>query len=1542
MALGPLSTYVSPGVYSRTLSESNLSSLVGGLRIPTLLGVGQEELEQLDYELVRGSSSTLDQQIVNEDVSESWVVDATNASNPTLGATNGSLLSFRVKNLPLVDGQGFGRVTNDVRAVSVTVNGTPVAVGSVRGSTGIVTLQVPPSASDVVRVTYFFHRGDTAFMDDVSDQVTNEVAKIVTPGAAPFDVVAGTSDTLKLKVNGGSEKTITFVPSPAIAAQVSIAGSDLNGNVTYKAVTAGADGNDIRVRHVVAGTGTALSVVVSTLDITVNVATDGFGSATSTANDIAAAIAASTPASALVTATASGSGASVTMAASYTNLAGGIDGGPALALKSQIDAAAITGLTTVVFTANDGTDHLQLTADVSIEIGAGNANGILGLASGQKTARNATFQVFQRPIVDGSSGGITTTDPSKVVVKVSGVQVIPVSVDGKNGLVTLANPPQMGSTVTVSYYANTWQDTFDYLPNTLVTNVLRAGISPNRSDYIEGQDFVVSNPSADVSVIHWGASYSVASQSTTAGAELFDDSQIRLTLSDDKLYLATCQRYTNTAVVPAVKSSNEFLLPQVPTTGNGRDTPLGAATYSSVANSRQDLASNRPDLITVRVGRTLSDALGRPAAKVTAVDAATRKITLRDPVPADWNAYATFWYSRLADDSFTLTCKTPGAVGSGQYEVFSSLLNDNLYQVRFKQKGGGLAETVQWPRGAETVPDAFHYGGTPVSETVTVTFSQSAATNAIFTSQAAGPWSFYSPSSATWRTDINAAGTLSTNLATATRAYLVSQKVAVSGGNVTIGSGQTALELTIDGVNVSVTLSPGATSLASLASTINTAIDATAEFAGTAPNYLFTALPSGSTGAYFVLRSYSTPASLPGGFDHKAKVQIRPGTAESALGFSTFQSASGTPTAVNKPATLLGSVAGPFVWSAGVNDVLKLRLNGVDYSITISASSTAASDVVTDINAVLPSSQGAASVGTLDNVGKIRITSATNGEQSSIVILNGTANSVLGFTAGDFASQTKVGVDEVAARLMATLNFAVTSWTGSPAANASGAVAYAAKIDGQNYLRIESFVAGSNSSIAFVAGSNSAFNTTTGTKIVPGTDGDSGEDAADMFTVTSTNGDGSSGTGVPGQTYTDEATGLRFTVLPSTTGSYTSGGWFQLDVSPTFNVSPSSPSYAIPGAEMVVSNTVNVGLNDTAVVKTFNPSGLEPAVGDFYFLSYRYMKQDFSTRIFRQFKTIEANYGKLSAENRVTLGAYLAILNGAVLIGIKQVLKVPNTNQASAASFIEAIEDLATPLPGNIKPDILVPLATDTSVYSYLTQHCEIQSNIRNRSERMGFIGFASGTSPSSAQTIAKSLLSRRMVALYPDSAVVTLSNELGETFESLVDGSFFAAAVSGAVVSPAVDVATPYTRRRIQGFTRIPRILDAVEANQTAVAGVTLLEDLDPVVRIRQGLTTDMSDLLTRLPTVTQISDHVSQQSRSVLDTFVGTKFLASRVNEVEVSMTALFKALVSQEIVAAFTGIKAALDPDDPTVLRAEAFYQPIFPLLYIILTFNLRARI
>lgn len=100
-----------------------------------------------------------------------------------------------------------------------------------------------------------------------------------------------------------------------------------NNDMTFTSKVVGVLGNSTRVRIVVAGVSTPLSVSVAGSDITINSATDGGGLATSTANDVIAAVKASAPASALVdVALAAGNdGTGVVAAFAYTNLASGAD-----------------------------------------------------------------------------------------------------------------------------------------------------------------------------------------------------------------------------------------------------------------------------------------------------------------------------------------------------------------------------------------------------------------------------------------------------------------------------------------------------------------------------------------------------------------------------------------------------------------------------------------------------------------------------------------------------------------------------------------------------------------------------------------------------------------------------------------------------------------------------------------------------------------------------------------------------------------------------------------------------------------------------------------------------------------------------------------------------------------------------------------------------------------------------------------------------------------------------------------------------------------
>jgi hypothetical protein len=552
---------------------------------------------------------------------------------------------------------------------------------------------------------------------------------------------------------------------------------------------------------------------------------------------------------------------------------------------------------------------------------------------------------------------------------------------------------------------------------------------------------------------------------------------------------------------------------------------------------------------------------------------------------------------------------------------------------------------------------------------------------------------------------------------------------------------------------------------------------------------------------------------------------------------------------------------------------------------------------------------------------------------AKLTIGDGSANATLGFTAGAVAGQRLPTAAEIAVVLNANATFNVR------------ALASASVIPGMGtYLQIMSLSLGVTSSIAFGAGS--AFHDTN-LGITSGVSGDTGEAAGTIFTVTSNRADGSGTgtgpTGIPGQTYTDTVTGLRFTVLPSTTGAYTPGH-FHLVISDEIKTNSSIPVKAVPGLEMTVLNTLNVPVGDSALVTTFNKSGNEPAIGDYYYLSYDYTKEDFSTQMFTkdQMVDIEALYGAVSVENRLSLAASVAFANGAPYIGLKQVLKVAGEGQASDASFITAINELTQPLVNSTKPYAIVPLTTSTAVISSLEQHVAVQSSPRYGARRIGFYGNASGTKPTTAQAMAKSIKNTRIRAVYPDAAVIGITNELGEETEQIVDGSFLAVALGASIFSPAIDFATPYTNRVLKGFKRLVRRLDTPTQSQTAISGINVLEDSPTGLVVKQGFTTDMSDLLSQLPTVTQIDDVVQENVTLALNKYVGVKYLDNLPSDVAGSATGALRNLKDQVIIKGYKPAVATPDANDPTLIRCDYYYAPILPNLYILATQYVRVRV
>ena len=1762
--------YAPPNVYTRTEFENPLQGAIESLKVPIFIGEGNEYLSQVDLEVVRGSSATIDQRIVGEDMTGRAVASVSATGVVTRSAFDGVLNRVQVQNLPVVDGTGRGTTSNSRSDVTVTLNGLPVVVSALDGASGILTLAQSPALGDLVRVSYFFNREDTLVTDDLSEQVTL-LAAIIQASVGIKDVNAPTPGTTTI---------------------------DLHADVL----------------------GPTGQVIVPANNV-LNLIVDG----------VTAAI-------------------TLTPKADYTMQQ----------IANVISAAGVGTLTGATFVNNHGESTLSLNSDHDLTVMEGTANALLGLVTGSVSVRRKAFYTFNGPIVDGTNGGVTTTDPSHVTVKVDGVQVIPVTVDGATRAITLAQAPEAGSTVTVTYWFNTWQDTYDHLAHVNVTSVERVGDVPGGSQYTQEADFVLQNDR-----VMWGTAATVVSGITTTGSELLDDTQVTPTLVDNRTFMSPCLAVTS---AQGAVSTSDFQLPLNPTLGNGRSTSLGQSLFQSISNNRIGVPVNRPDVVDVYWGFSVADALVR--GKVEAIKVEGSVITLPVEVPVGASVFASFYHNMIVDMEYTLAVVLPGISGVGTYTIADSGGN-SVYTPTFDNstKSAGLTGIeIVFPSGSELTPDLHFEGGAgtgftgPIEEVVTVTLATTQDTPAKFTVSGPSPYAFMPGESdliamtingdtvlpvagtdmdvlsggglgvmahfvsneiaypdgidfdvadftggdeqviltidavevtATveslanqtidaWVASINEAAdghqgvagvgaptTTSFELAAGSRSavdnYYAGWRVVVGSGAGAITAGTVGTVLSyvgatgiitltaiIDGANAFVAADPyriynpdtmaeikGATrfngpidlsgaagfdtltmrfnclatagavnitaavaalhsSVSVLASALNTAFrgasgdDILTPPAGGSPiavviggdvllsglDFIFTAdgngrltvvvqLPGLSTAGFMefvsqgaavddfcnlagfdagtagsgqmklnigeVAKSYRlTQGGVnvhdrlilrnrihPGGFSMSAldavdqcQLLVGAGSGNAKAGLANADFGEAAHGATVHGATMVGRVgfaggtntAGEpqvtFYDGTGAqpaNNVLAFTLDGVPFSVTFAASATgtvnllgiaaAAGDrIILQIQTALAALPGAhfGNMATIQGAficraegAGIRLTSTTMHESGVIVMGGGSANAVLGFTEGTVAARQLVTAGELASALNSHRENNIPDFLHDFSAINAAAAEFAAQavakvVEDTASRKFLTIASAGPATTDYGTGSTIALlGATTRSWLFVGTGidelsnaGSAGEAALNGYFVTSSdgvNGSGSADTsvlnagtgqdGTIGQTYRDAVTGLTFTILPRGWHDNPAGPWiaypaaatFRFAVSQTVTTDANIPVRSIPGLEMKVANTADVGVSDTAIVQTYPRGGEEPAIGDIYYASYVYQKQDFTTGFFTKMSSIIAAYGAIHPENPVSLAAYLAMINGAVLVGVKQVPRATGTNFASVTTYVAAVTELEGVLPGHIEPDLITPLlGSSTQLFQLLARSNDIQSSIRYRSERTSIIGMSAGATEAQAKTLAGVMSNDRMRMVYPDMALIDIEEDDGTSKEHLIDGPMLAAMLTGSVVSPNYDVASPWTRRKLIGPSQLARTLDAVQQNQLAQAGVTVLDDKPPFIRVRHGLTTDMTSILTKTPTVRLIADHVQQQSRSTLDQFIGLKFLPGVLSQVEGRLAKMFQTLVKQQIIAIYTGLKAQVDAEDPTTANVEAFYQPVFPLLYIVLTFHLRASL
>lgn len=330
---------------------------------------------------------------------------------------------------------------------------------------------------------------------------------------------------------------------------------------------------------------------------------------------------------------------------------------------------------------------------------------------------------------------------------------------------------------------------------------------------------------------------------------------------------------------------------------------------------------------------------------------------------------------------------------------------------------------------------------------------------------------------------------------------------------------------------------------------------------------------------------------------------------------------------------------------------------------------------------------------------------------------------------------------------------------------------------------------------------------------------------------------------------------------------------------------------------------------------------------------------------------------------------YVVINHNVVPNGYALRVSIVDTRDASFfdAGWINALESLE-----KVECDILVPLPKQTIsvIFQNALSHCLAMSNIKNKKERVLFIGSINGLTPDNLSGVAPAAVedigvlegiqgesitdvlagnvedlanysvsdafgnTYRAVYFYPDQIVVQAGSD-----NVLIDGFYLAAAAAG-YESADVRIENPLTNKVLTGFTILrnkqfsPQVLE-----QLATAGVTTLQPVAGGGRIVWGITTSQSGFPEEQEiSIVFIRDRVAKTLRAGFQGFIGTPSGPNTGAILNTRAVILLNSLVSQGIITAYADLAVVQDDVDPRQWDISVRVQPTYPINFIYIKVSL----
>ena len=369
-------------------------------------------------------------------------------------------------------------------------------------------------------------------------------------------------------------------------------------------------------------------------------------------------------------------------------------------------------------------------------------------------------------------------------------------------------------------------------------------------------------------------------------------------------------------------------------------------------------------------------------------------------------------------------------------------------------------------------------------------------------------------------------------------------------------------------------------------------------------------------------------------------------------------------------------------------------------------------------------------------------------------------------------------------------------------------------------------------------------------------------------------------------------------------------------------------------------------------------------VGDRLIVTYCYTDASYYTPLlFENYDLLVATYGQplktvlsnTPGENVVnsplSLAAAVALQNGATRV-------ICVATDPGDGTFAAQLRSAYAKTSGDYRVSIIVPVLADGGngdPAAFVSYGLDLATHVENSSAdgllRIGILGppvnygATLGTQvPPPVDNAAKSIAAARVLVAYPNR-LAYYNPAVNRSVE--VDGYYLAAAYAGILEGNPVNQAL--TRQQVLGFSGLPstitRLCTKTFKDKLSGSGVAVAEiDRQNRLVVRHGVSTDMSNVITREVSITRARDFLFESLQIGLDSsgLIGSPIDDEMTTRVKGAVAGILETLTQAEAIISYANLQVRQQTlasgGDPSTIEVRFAYRPAIPLNYIVVTFTL----